>query len=88
MDIPTDVKQFGVYLKTMRTNRNWTLEQVAERTNLSSSFIWRIEEGKRVPSLTTRLNILLNGLELSNAEAHAYLSMVISNKEGLRRFTN
>lgn len=43
----------GETIKMLRTDRGLTLNQLAEKTRLSSSIISRYERGKRVPTLSS-----------------------------------
>lgn len=44
------IERVDLYLKQIRAKNEITLKQVAEATNLSSSYISRIENGSSVPS--------------------------------------
>ena len=43
-------ENFGVTLRAFRTERNWTLKQLSERTNFSVSQLSALEKGTREPS--------------------------------------
>ncbi|WP_253073353.1 helix-turn-helix domain-containing protein [Sodalis ligni] len=49
---------FGARMKTMRQERAWTLEQLAEKSGLSISTLSTIEDGQVSASFDTILNIV------------------------------
>jgi len=55
---------FGQRLREQRLKQNLTLEQLAEKANLSSNFVGMVERGLKEPSLSTIVK-LLNGLNVS-----------------------
>ena len=54
---------FGQRLREQRQNQGLTMEQLAEKANLSSNFIGAIERGLKEPSLSTLISIL-NALDV------------------------
>jgi transcriptional regulator with XRE-family HTH domain len=54
----------GARLKELRTEREWTLGDLAARTSLSQAYLSRIESAERQPSLAT-LFTLARALEVS-----------------------
>ena len=46
-------KNFGEKLREIRLKNNLTMEQVAKKTKLSASYICRIEQGARTPTIKT-----------------------------------
>ena len=52
-----DYKNLGARIKTLRTNKNMTQEQLADKTNLSTVHISHVETGHTKPSLETVINI-------------------------------
>jgi transcriptional regulator with XRE-family HTH domain len=60
-----DGELFGALIRTARTERGFTQETLAERTDLSVSYIGFIERGENVPTLT----IVLNLAEALNVDA-------------------
>lgn len=48
----------GETIKMLRTDRGLTLNQLAEKTRLSSSIISRYERNKRVPTLSSFITIM------------------------------
>lgn len=48
----------GETIKMLRTDRGLTLNQLAEKTRLSSSIISRYERNKRVPTLSSFMTIM------------------------------
>ena len=60
-----DAEVFGALIRRLRTERGLTQEALAERTELSVSYIGFIERGENVPTLT----IVLNLADALNADA-------------------
>ena len=56
-------KKIGIRVKTARQNKGLTQEELAEQTNLSVSFISRLETGKVLPSLE-RLSFIADALDV------------------------
>lgn len=52
-----DAELFGALVRQLRTARGLTQEALAERTELSVSYIGFIERGENVPTLTIVLNL-------------------------------
>ena len=48
-----DLTRIGGRLRRLRKERDWTLEELAERTGLSRAYLSRLESGDRQPSLST-----------------------------------
>lgn len=59
-----DSKYIGERIKTIRQNKKWTQEQLAEKLGLSAVYIGLIERGEKIPKLETFINIA-NCLEVS-----------------------
>jgi transcriptional regulator with XRE-family HTH domain len=76
--------EFGAYLKKLRREKNYTLNDVASKTNMSVSLVSQIENNKASPSLNS-LQVLLRfyGVGLSaffnQIEKNDYL--IIKNKD-------
>ena len=51
------VKQVGKYIQQQRTERKLTQEALAERADISVSFLSMIERGERAPHLQTLLSL-------------------------------
>lgn len=49
--------QLGTHLRSLRTQRGWTLGDLAQRTNLSEAYLSRIESGERQPSLAVLFDL-------------------------------
>jgi transcriptional regulator with XRE-family HTH domain len=62
-----DAELFGALIRQLRTERRLTQEALAERTDLSVSYIGFIERGENVPTLTIVLN-LADALNIDAAE--------------------
>jgi len=52
-----DGEVFGALIRKLRTERGLTQELLAERTELSVSYVGFIERGENVPTLTIVLNV-------------------------------
>ena len=61
------LEQFGEKLKTFRTAKGLTLEQLAFEADIELSQVHRVEKGKINPTLTT-LIALAKGLDITLAE--------------------
>jgi transcriptional regulator with XRE-family HTH domain len=62
-----DGKVFGSLIRELRAKRGLTQEALAERTELSVSYIGFIERGENVPTLTIVLN-LAEALDIDAAD--------------------
>lgn len=62
-----DGEVFGALIRKLRSERGLTQEALAERTELSVSYIGFIERGENVPTLTIVLN-LADALNVDAAE--------------------
>lgn len=52
-----EIEKLAARLHTLRKERGWTLENLAERTNLSLAYLSRLEGGERQPSLAALLGL-------------------------------
>jgi transcriptional regulator with XRE-family HTH domain len=43
---------FGVKLRQLRQQKNWSLQEISEKTGMSKSYLNEIEKGKNIPSTT------------------------------------
>jgi transcriptional regulator with XRE-family HTH domain len=55
--IQTQLTSFGVRLKELRAERDWTLDQLARRSGLSKPFLSRLESGDRQASIAAALTL-------------------------------
>jgi transcriptional regulator with XRE-family HTH domain len=55
--IEEQLTALGARLKSLRSGRGWTLEELAERTGLSKPFLSRMEAGQRQPSIAVVLTL-------------------------------
>lgn len=55
--VRAEMTGIGVRLKAMRVERGWTQDEVASRAGLSKSYLSRLEEGDRQPSIAALLSI-------------------------------
>ena len=53
----TAVSRLGTRLRDLRTGRGWTLDELARQAGLSKSYLSRIEDGERQPSLASLLSL-------------------------------
>jgi len=56
--MPSQVEKFGRNLRAAREEKGWTQEELAERANLASVQISRVERGVREVRLTTLLRLI------------------------------
>lgn len=70
-------ENFGAFIQDLRKERGNSLEEIAVRSGVIASYIWRIEKQKRQPSLDVQLKILAHGFyineELLGEFAQAYI---------------
>jgi transcriptional regulator with XRE-family HTH domain len=52
-----DLGMVGSRLRSMRRERGWRLEDLADRTGLSKAYLSRLESGERQPSLTALFGV-------------------------------
>lgn len=60
-------KIFGEVLRRLRTEREWTQEDLADAAGLTATYVGQVERGDKVPSLTVVLK-LARGLAVPPAE--------------------
>lgn len=75
--VDAQIKRIGAQIRSRRQALGWTLDTLASRANLSKSYMSRVEEGDRQPSIAAFLSIcralgvslgtLLNGERSSSA---------------------
>lgn len=61
------LEKFGQQLKKLRTEKNLTQEQFAQKCGLHKNYIGMVERGERNPSLIN-IEIIAKGLEISISE--------------------
>lgn len=86
-DIDACLEDFGGYVQRMRKKKGLTFEALAEVTNLSPSFLYRLERNYRGCTLSNKVIILLDGFGWNKEKVLAYLEKVIDNKEDLKRIS-
>lgn len=59
-----NITQIGRRIKTLRQERELTIQNVADKSGISKGMLSRIENGRTIPSLPVALNII-NALEIS-----------------------
>ncbi len=52
-----EIARLGARLRDLRTARGWTQDELARRAGLSKSYLSRIEDGDRQPSLASLLSL-------------------------------
>jgi len=65
--MPEIAKSFGVTVKTARESLNISIRELARRSSLSATSIWKIEKGKMVPSIVVLVQIA-RGLRMKLTE--------------------
>jgi len=79
--VRTEIADIGARIRTLRIDRRWTLDELGSRTSLSKSYLSRLEEGDRQPSIAALLSIATAfGLalnELFGAEQQSDLCVVV-----------
>lgn len=58
---------FGARLRTLRTDRDLSLADLAERCGLQRAYIWRVEDGRTLPNMKSAAR-LASGLRITLAE--------------------
>ncbi len=53
----TEMSRLGARLRDLRNGRGWTLDELAQQSGLSKSYLSRIEDGERQPSLASLLSL-------------------------------
>lgn len=62
-----ELASLGARLRALRTGRGWTLEELAQRADLSKSYLSRLEDGDRQPSIAALLSLAkAHGLPLAS----------------------
>jgi transcriptional regulator with XRE-family HTH domain len=56
-DIAAELSVFGPRLHELRSLRQWTLDELSERSGLSKTFLSRLEAGGRQPSIAALLTL-------------------------------
>lgn len=56
-DAVNQISRLGERIKALRVSRRWTLEQLATRARLSKSYVSRLEDGDRQPSIAALLSV-------------------------------
>jgi len=53
----SEIEAIGLRLRSVRQSRGWTLDTLASRAKLSKSYLSRLEDGDRQPSIAALLSI-------------------------------
>ena len=63
----TELSSLGARLRALRLGREWTLDELARQAGLSKSYLSRLEEGERQPSIAALLSLSqAHGLPLAS----------------------
>ena len=57
MQLESELVRLGTRLHSLRTERDWTLEELSKRADLSSPYLSRLEAGERQPSLAALISM-------------------------------
>lgn len=76
-----EIASLGERLRSLRAGREWTLDELARRSGLSKSYLSRLEDGDRQPSIAALLSLAqAHGLPLASlfgqAESKSACSIV------------
>ena len=55
--LESELVRLGTRLHSLRTERNWTLEELGRRADLSPPYLSRLEAGERQPSLAALISL-------------------------------
>jgi transcriptional regulator with XRE-family HTH domain len=56
-EVRTEAELFGRRLRSIRLDRGWTQEQLAERAEITPTYTSDLERAAKVPSLTIKLRL-------------------------------
>ncbi|MFC0301151.1 helix-turn-helix domain-containing protein [Virgibacillus soli] len=87
-EIVMALNDFGGYVRVTRKKYGMSLQDLADRTNLSPAFIYRIEVGKRKALMKNRLVILLCGFSWDTEKIMAYLEKILVNIREFKEITD
>ena len=76
----TPEKAFGKVLQRLRKEKNLSQEDLAFESGLNRTFISRLERGRRMPSLSTILD-LASALGVSSASMLAEVEDILRNED-------
>lgn len=57
MPLQLELSKLGIRLRHLRSQRGWTLEDLAKRANVSEAYLSRLEGGDRQPSLAVLFSL-------------------------------
>jgi transcriptional regulator with XRE-family HTH domain len=84
---PSEIENVGQRLRSFRSSRGWTLDTLASHSGLSKSYLSRIEDGDRQPSIAALLNISralgISLGELVSEQNSAELTKVVRGSEAI-----
>ncbi len=60
-------KRLGARIKRLREDKNWSQEELADRTDLHRTYVSAVERGVRNPTITV-IKRIADGLETSLSE--------------------
>ena len=64
-DVRNVLKQFGKNVQTIRTKKNITVKQLAEKTGISEKYLLKIEKGEAIGVSTMHLLNIAEGLAVN-----------------------
>lgn len=70
---------FGGLLHDYRLSHNLSLQDLSEIMGYSASYIWRIENYKRFPEMSTKLKILIQIWSLE--DVYDYLDVIVKGQK-------
>ena len=62
-----DLTSIGKHIRKKRVSQGWSMDQLAEKADITVSYIGMIERGEKIPKLATFIRIL-NALNISADE--------------------
>ena len=81
--IKPELVKLGQRLRSLRSERGWTLEELAQRAGVSDAYLSRLESGERQPSLAVLFNLArVYGLSLPDLFKSAPVEVTPELKSG------
>ncbi|MBS4220073.1 helix-turn-helix transcriptional regulator [Bacillus sp. FJAT-49711] len=86
-EIQEALNDFADFVGKRRKELGMTFEELATKTNLSPSYLFRLEKGYRGSSLKNQINILV-GFNWPVEKILQYLQLIIEDHESLKRISD
>jgi quercetin dioxygenase-like cupin family protein/DNA-binding Xre family transcriptional regulator len=90
--IQSQLCSFGTRLQELRLRRNWTLQELADRSGLSKAFLCRLESGDRQASIAAVLTLSrifgVSMASLFESEVAAEPCVIVRKGEGIEQRVN